>query len=75
MLQTNTIVMARIAGIKEHRSDSGKLKSITINIEKWGSHLEDFLDMIEVESVRKKNDFIGWDEFKTKSLKLKLKLK
>ncbi|MBX3165311.1 MAG: hypothetical protein KF900_12620 [Bacteroidetes bacterium] len=48
--------MARIAGIKEHKSASGKVTSITIDLKKWGDYLEDFLDMIKVERIKNSSD-------------------
>jgi hypothetical protein len=49
-------MMARIAGIKYHKTAGGKLKSITIDLQKWGEYLEDFLDMLEVERIKKSAD-------------------
>ena len=54
--------MARIAGIKYNKTNSGKVKSITIDLSKWGEYLEDFIDLIEAEAVKRKNDFISWDK-------------
>ena len=44
--------MARIAGIKYHKTVTGKTTAVTINLKKWGAELEDFLDKIEIKKYR-----------------------
>jgi hypothetical protein len=48
--------MARIAGIKYEKTASGRKKSITIDLKRWGSYLEDFMDMLDVEAIKKSSD-------------------
>ncbi len=69
--------MARITGIKYHKTTSGKLKSITIDLKKWGQYIEDFLDMIEIERIKSTtgtDDYFSHEQVK-KSLERKHKIK
>lgn len=63
--------MARIAGIKQHRTTTGKLKSVTIDVKKWGEYIQDLLDLIEIESIKKTAEYVKWDDVKYKYLKEK----
>lgn len=47
--------MARIAGITYNKTATGKVKSVTIDLKKWGQYLEDFLDIVEIERVNTLN--------------------
>jgi hypothetical protein len=61
--------MARISGVKYNKTISGKIKSVTIDLSKWGEYLEDFLDMIEVKRIKSSPDgkvFYKWSEAKKK---------
>jgi hypothetical protein len=48
--------MGHISGVKYHKTVNGKIKSVTINLTKWGEYLEDFLDMIEVKRIKNSPD-------------------
>ena len=69
--------MARIAGIKQHRTATGKLKSITIDVKKWGEYVQDILDLIEIERIKSSPDgeFGGTLEDVKKMLEKKHKIK
>lgn len=70
--------MARIAGIKYNKTTGGKVKSVTIDLKKWGEYFEDFLDMIEVERIKNSPDgkiFYDWGKLKTEMAKRKAKKK
>lgn len=58
--------MARIAGLKKHRSPSGKVTHVTLSVKHFGHLLEDILDGIEIDKAKQKADFIEWDEAKKK---------
>jgi hypothetical protein len=57
--------MARIAGIKLHKTATGKVKSITIDLKKWGSELEDFLDRLDIAD-RRGGDTVPWEKARKK---------
>ncbi len=44
--------MPRISGIKYHKTLTGKVKSVTIDLNRWGTHLEDFFDLVEAHQRR-----------------------
>ena len=69
--------MARIAGIKFNKSVSGKPKSVTIDLKRWGSYLEDFLDLIEYERIKNGPDgeIVANHEDVKKMLEKKFKIK
>lgn len=56
--------MARIAGIKMETTSTGKIKSVTVDMKRWGYLMEDVLDAIAVERARASNDFTPWPEIK-----------
>lgn len=56
--------MARIAGLKKHRSPSGKVTHVTLSVKHFGHLLEDILDGIEIDKAKKKADLIEWDKAK-----------
>ncbi len=66
MCNINAIKMALISGIKINKTSTGKTKSITIDVKRWGSYLEDFLDMIEIDRIKKNDVFVDWDKVKHK---------
>ncbi len=67
-LKTNTN-MAPILGIKYETISTSKLKSVTIDLKKWGNYVADVLDLIEIEAIKKSSDgeFGGtWEDVKKK---------
>jgi hypothetical protein len=61
--------MGHISGVTYHKTVKGKIKSVTINLNRWGEYLEDFLDMIEVKRIKNSPDgkvFYDWKEVKKK---------
>ena len=56
--------MAQIAGIRKHKSASGKVTHVTLSVRHWGHMLEDILDSIEIAKVRRSGSFVEWDKVK-----------
>ena len=54
--------MARIAGIKTTTTASGKLKSVTVDMKRWGYLMEDVMDAIAIEQAKAANNFTPFDE-------------
>lgn len=58
--------MAQTAGIKKHKSASGKITHVTLSVRHWGHMLEDILDSLEIAKARRSGSFVSWDEAKKK---------
>lgn len=55
--------MTRIAGIKMETTAKGKIKSVTVDMKRWGHLMENFLDQIAIERARTEES-IPWEEVK-----------
>ena len=53
--------MPRIAGLKTETFATGKIKSVTVDMKRWGHLMEDVLDRIALERAHKSNDFTPWE--------------
>ncbi len=58
--------MPRIAGVKFHKTSTGKKTAVTFNLKIWGEKLQDLLDGIESEAILNNpaEKFHDWDEVK-----------
>ena len=65
--------MAAIAGLKMHTTSTGKVRSVTIDMKRWGHLLEDVIDGIIIEQ-RRNEPSTPWEEVKAK-LEKKHKMK
>ncbi len=57
--------MPRIAGVKTETTATGKIKSVTIDMKRWGHLMEDVLDAIAVERSRNEES-TPWEIIKKK---------
>jgi len=58
--------METIAGIKYTKSPKGNKRYVRVDLDMYGENqlLEDFLDMIDIEALKKEsNEYITLDEF------------
>ena len=65
--------MPRIAGLKLHKTTSGKVTHVTLSRKHFGNIIEDLIDAAEMEKARK-GDTVPW-EVARKAINKKHKLK
>lgn len=65
--------MARIAGLKLHKSTSGKVTHVTLSRKHFTEIVEDLIDVAELKAARK-GDTIPWEEAR-KAINKKHRLK
>jgi hypothetical protein len=56
--------MTRIAGLKTVTTTTGKIKSVTVDMKKWGHLMEDVLDSMAAEKALQSNDYTPWETVK-----------
>ena len=57
--------MKTIAGLQIEKTSKGKIKSVTLNMKRWGYLMEDVLDAIAAVKGLKE-DTISWEVVKAK---------
>lgn len=58
--------MAHIAGLKTVTTTTGKIKSVTIDMKRWGHLMEDVLDAIHIERAKASTSYQPWEDVKRK---------
>ena len=62
--------MARIAGLKLHKTTAGKVTHVTLSRKHFGSIVEDLIDAADLDKARK-SPAVPWEEAKKRLLKKK----
>ena len=58
--------MTQVAGLKIEKYSSGKIKSVTVDMKRWGYLMEDVLDAIQIDKAKASNDYAPWEDVKKK---------
>ena len=66
--------MARIAGFKAVKNNSGKITHVLLSMKEHAEYLQNLIDLAEMEKARSKAKIVPWEEAR-KRINKKLSLK